>query len=109
MDSNKDYILNIRISRKTYNKIKDLAKENKDTISHVVRKVIDDSMDIASSIHDDIFGKSNPKEHITTYYRATAAQDIPCATCGKIIKKEKDLVVGETANGKKFYFCTDCM
>jgi len=108
MENNKDYILNIRISRKTYEKVRTLAKENAESISHLVRKVIDDGLDVASDVSEDIFGKGKKVRNIVSYYNGTAGQDISCAECGHAIKAGKAITIGESSSGKKYYFCSDC-
>ena len=105
---NKDYIINIRVSKETYTKIRDRAHENRETVSQLVRKVIHDSTEIINDITDDCFGKESIKKNIVTYDTVTAAQDIRCAHCSKTIHAGETIVVGETANGKKHYFCVSC-
>lgn len=105
-DNNKDYILNIRISKETYEKVKNEAKENAESVSNLIRKVIDDGLGIASNISKEIFDKKI--KNITNYYNGITAKDIPCSQCGKIIKSNKTVVVGETNWGKKYYFCSKC-
>ena len=118
-NDNKDYILNIRLSKKTYDQVKNLAKENAESISHLVRKVINDGLDIAADISDDIFGEKsktpNSKKttakkstNIINYYNGIAARDMLCANCSHKIKSGQKIIVGESTFGKKYYFCVNC-
>jgi len=107
-NENKDYILNIRISKKTYEKVKDLAKENAQSVSHLVRKVINDGLDIASDLSEDIFGKGKKETNIISYYHGIAGRDIWCAKCGRKIKMGQKIVIGESTFEKKYYFCVNC-
>src|SRR3989344_4274039 len=47
-EESKDYIINLRVSRATYDKVKQKAKENRETVSNLLRKVIDDSAEIVT-------------------------------------------------------------
>lgn len=105
---NKDYILNIRLSKDTYQKVKNLAKENAESVSHLVRKVIHDGLDIASDITKDVFGNDKKAPNIINYYNGIAAQDIACSECNQKIKSGQKIVIGESAFGKKYYFCVSC-
>lgn len=109
MEENKDYIINFRVSRKTYEKIKEKAKENRESISNLARKAVEDSAEIISDLSREIFGKGENKfEDIVSFHKAQFAQDMKCASCGKMIAKGTVGVVGETKAGKRYYFCTDC-
>lgn len=107
-EENKDYILNIRISQKTYEKVKTLAQENAESVSHLVRKVINDGLDIASDISEDIFGQRKKASNIMNYYNGKAARAMLCSHCGRKIKSGQKIVIGESAFGKKYYFCVNC-
>lgn len=106
-ENNKDYILNIRISRKTYEKVKGMAKENRESVSHLVRKVIDDCLEIGNDLSEEIFGKKK-ENNIFTYYNGVTAKDMSCSECGDNIKSGKTIIIGETNKGKKYYFCSKC-
>jgi len=111
MDDNKDYIINFRVSRKTYEKIKEKAKENRESISNLARKAVEDSAEIISELSKEIFGKGEDKEKfgdIVSFHKAQFAQDMECVSCDKVIAKGSVGVVGENKTGKKYYFCTDC-
>jgi formamidopyrimidine-DNA glycosylase len=107
-NESKNYILNIRLSQNTYQKVKNLAKENAESISQLVRKVIYDGLDIASDISEDILGKNKKTSNITNYYRGTAAQGLTCANCGHKIKSGATITIGESSFGKKYYYCSNC-
>lgn len=100
-EKNKDYILNIRISKDTYEKVKREAKENTESVSNLIRKVINDGLGIVSDLTDN-------QKNITSYHEGKTAKDISCSQCGKIIKSGKIVTVGETNWGKKYYFCSKC-
>ena len=99
-DKNKDYILNIRVSRETYEKVKDMAKENSESVSALIRKVIKDSDEILG----DIFPRKDKWGDIKTYSTEKAARDIECEKTGKKIKKGSSVIVGQTSSGKRHYF-----
>lgn len=95
----KDHILNIRVSKETYEKIKGMAHENSETVSNLVRKVIRDS----AEIFDDVFNVNHWSD-IKTYSTEKAACDIVCEKSGKKIKKGGTVIVGETSSGRRHYF-----
>jgi hypothetical protein len=107
-DSNKDYIINLRVSRETYDKIKQKAKENQESISNLVRKAIDDSAEIVSDLREDIFGKRDKFKDVVGYHKSKAAQEIICAKCGLTISPNATITVGETTGVKKYFFCERC-
>lgn len=106
----KDYIINLRVSRATYNKIKEKAKENSETISNLVRKAIDDSSEIISDLSKDIFGKNRKKDFddIASYHKVKAAKEISCDNCGAKIRAGEAATLGETRSGRGYYFCAKC-
>lgn len=110
MNENKDYIINLRVSRATYNKIKDKAKENGETISNLVRKAIDDGADIISDLSNEIFGKGGKDKFgdVISYHKAEAAKEIDCDRCGKKIPAGAAVTIGETKSGRGYYFCPKC-
>lgn len=99
-DKNKDYILNIRVSKETYEKVKDIAQENSESVSALIRKVIKDSEEILG----DIFPSKGHWDDIKTFSTEKAARDIVCEKTGKKIKKGSPVVVGQTSSGKRYYF-----
>lgn len=107
-NDNKEYIVNIRVSKDTYNKLKNKAKENSQTLSDLIRKTLDDSYEIFSDIRKDLFGDDKNKNGMIYYQKAILARDIHCDVCGNIVKKGTDIFIGETKNGNKKYFCNDC-
>ncbi len=99
-NNNKDYILNIRLSRETYEKVREAAKENSESVSALVRKIIHDS----GEIFDDIFSPKHRFADIKTYSTEKAARDIVCEKSGKKIRKGSPVIVGETSSGRRYYF-----
>lgn len=104
---NKDRLLNIRISKKTYDRVKQAAEENKESVSNLVRKIISDCLEITHDISQDIFNKTETTK-IFTYYQGVTAQNIICTKCHKKIKAGNKITIGETTTGKKYYFCSKC-
>jgi hypothetical protein len=109
-NKNKDYIINLRVSRKTYEKIKDRAKTNSQTISNLVRNIIDDSTEIITDLSDEILGKkrSDKFNDIISYHKGLLAQDRKCDNCGMRIPKQSTATIGETATNARYYFCKKC-
>lgn len=107
-DEAKDYIINIRVSRATYEKIKQKARENRDTISNLIRKTIDDSSEIISDLSRDLFGKKKPFADIASYHRARLAREQECAGCKVGLAIGEIVTVGQTPGGKSYYFCQAC-
>jgi uncharacterized protein (DUF1778 family) len=106
---NKDYIINLRVSRATYEKIKERAKENSETVSNLIRKAIDDSAEIISDISEEVFGKNKKDfKDVVSYHDAESAKEMECAKCKDEIPSGAVLAVGETKSGKKYYFCRKC-
>ncbi len=99
-NNNKDYILNIRVSKETYKKVKDMAKDNSESVSALIRKVLKDSEEILG----DIFPHKSGWDSIKTFSTEKAARDIVCEKTGKKVKKGSPVVVGQTSSGKRYYF-----
>lgn len=106
--NNKDYILNLRVSRATYDKIKQKAKENSESVSNLVRKAIDDSTEIIADLSDEIFGEQSKFKDIVGYHKSKAARDLKCSKCGKVIPTGEMFTIGETESVKKYFFCKNC-
>ena len=107
-DDRKDYILNLRVSRATYEKLKNRAKENRETMSNLARKMLDDGIEIIGDVSDELFGKSKKEPEIVYSYNADLAQTSTCDQCGCELQPGKKIKVAENKVGKKFCFCTKC-
>lgn len=107
---NKDYVINLRVSRATYDKLKKKAAENRDTLSGFVRKAIGDGSEVVRDLSRDVFGDRRKRklEDIVSYHEADLARDTECAACGKALKKGRKASVGHTASGTAHHFCADC-
>src|ERR1043165_4000229 len=106
---NKDYIINLRVSRDLYDKIKRKAHENQDSISNLVRKAIDDSVEIFDDLSKEFRGEGKAtQKDIIGYQWYRAARDVPCDTCGASIEEGQTYLVGETRGSKKYIFCDTC-
>ncbi len=108
METNKDYILNIRVSKETYNKLKTKAKENSESLSTLVRKTLDDSWEIFSDLKSDLFGEDKKTNGVVYYQKVILAKDGICDRCSAAIAKGDHVFLGETKSGAKKYFCNDC-
>lgn len=110
MEDNKDYILNLRVSKETYDKIKNKAKKNGHTISALLRGVIDDSVEIISDISNDLAGKKHSQKFsdIISYHKAVLAQSKKCDNCDAGMVPGDLTTIGETASDKTYYFCSRC-
>ena len=109
MEDNKDYILNIRVSKETYNKLKEKAKENSETLSTLVRKTLDDSWEILSDLKNELFNENNKANNGVAYYqKIIAAKELACDRCKMNIPKGSQAFLGETKTGSKKYFCQNC-
>ncbi len=106
-DNNKDYIINLRVSRETYDKIKNKASENRETMSNLLRKVIDDSAEIIGDLSKDILGREST-DNIVSYSKVMLVSDVACAGCAKSIKAGQTVTAGYTRQGKMKYFCPAC-
>ncbi len=107
-DSNKDYIINLRVSRDTYEKIKNKAKENSESISTLIRKAINDSAEIIGDLSNEIFQKKDKFKDIVGYHRFRTAQELECSQCHSKIPLGEIVTVGETEKSKKYFFCKTC-
>ena len=107
-DSNKDYILNLRVSRVTYEKIKHKAKENSESISTLIRKAISDSAEIIDDLSGELFQKRDKFKDVIGYHRFKTAQKIECSQCHSEIPAGETATVGETEKSKKYFFCKVC-
>ncbi len=109
MSDKKDYIFNIRLSRDTYEKLKQKATENRETMSNLARKVIDDGLEIFQDVSNDLFGNSvSARDKIVHSYKVFLHQDAVCAETGQTMKKGEQAIVGETQTGKKYIFHPSC-
>ena len=107
-DNSKDYIINLRVSRETYDKIKRKAKENQESISNLVRKAIDDSAEIIADLSNELLNKKAAFKDIVGYHKSKAARRLECAKCGAGIASGDVVTVGETESAKKYFFCRNC-
>lgn len=107
---NKDYIINLRVSRDTYEKIKEKAKENRESMSNLIRKTVDDSLEIISDLSNELLGKKDSEKFkdIIGYMKIKTAREVECDKCGASIKSGETITVGETENAKKYFFCNNC-
>ena len=107
-DANKDYIINLRVSRTTYEKIKHKARENSESISNLIRKAIDDSTEIIGDLSEELFSKRDKFKDIVGYHRFRTAQELECSQCHSKIPAGETATVGETEKSKKYFFCKEC-
>src|SRR4051812_17508054 len=108
-DSTKDYIINLRVSRQTYDKVKSRARKNGQTISNLIRGIIDDSAEIISDISHDLRGPKKEKfGDIVSYHKSVLAQAKTCDNCGTEMLQQTEATVGETLGSKRYYFCNNC-
>lgn len=109
-EDNKNYVINLRVSKATYEKIKQKARENRESISNLVRKAVEDSSEIISDLSEEIFGKGkdNKFQDVASYHKSKAAKDIKCDKCGAAIAAGAGVTVGETTGAKKYFFCENC-
>ncbi len=110
-NDNKDYIINLRVSRATYEKIKQKAKENRESISSLVRKTVGDSVEIISDLSNELLGKDKKGEFkdIISYHKVKVAQEIKCNKCSMNVPIGEIVTVGETMGVKKYFFCSNCI
>jgi formamidopyrimidine-DNA glycosylase len=109
-EDNKDYIINLRVSRATYDKIKTKAKENRESVSNLVRKAVEDSAEIISDLSGELLGKGKKGNYkdVVSYHKAKTAQELKCDGCGAAIPVAEIATIGETAGAKKYFFCQNC-
>jgi formamidopyrimidine-DNA glycosylase len=109
-DDTKDYVINLRVSKQTYEKIKNKARQNKDTISSLLRGIIDDSAEILSDLSNDLKGgKPGAKfNDVVSYHRGMLAQERLCDNCGVHMVKGETTTIGDTDKGKSYFFCARC-
>lgn len=109
MDDSKDYVLNIRVSKDTLNKLKNKAKENSQSLSDLVRKTLDDSREIFGDFKDDLFGKGEKAANGVEYFqKVIVAKTVDCEKCASPIAKATEAYLGVTKTGEKKYFCNSC-
>ncbi|MFA4845222.1 MAG: hypothetical protein WC654_01550 [Patescibacteria group bacterium] len=109
--STKDYVINLRVSKETFDKIKVRAKKNKDTASGLIRTLIDDSINTVADISSEVLTKANGDSkdaELVSYHKGILAQKRACKTCELEMKAGDAVVIGETSTGIRFYFCLDC-
>jgi len=107
-DTNKDYIINLRVSRATYEKIKHKAKENSESISTLIRKAISDSAEIIDDLSGELFQKQDKFKDIIGYHRFKTAQELECSQCQSKIPAGETATVGVAEKSKKYFFCKNC-
>ncbi|MBI4122065.1 MAG: hypothetical protein HY461_01915 [Parcubacteria group bacterium] len=104
----KDYIINIRVTKDTYDKVRDSAKANSESISNFIRTVITDSVDVISDFAEGLTGRKHSFKDIVSYHKAKLAKAIACGKCGATIAAGAIATIGETSSAKKYYFCPNC-
>ena len=105
-DSKKDYLFNIRLSRQTYDKLKSKAMENRESVSNLARKMLNDGLEILDDISEELFdGKFRKKDEIVYYCEGIILTETSCHECGEKLKTNEKIKIGETKKGKKHYFC----
>ncbi|OGM98488.1 MAG: hypothetical protein A2915_00810 [Candidatus Yanofskybacteria bacterium RIFCSPLOWO2_01_FULL_41_34] len=107
-NTNKDYVINLRVSRATYEKIKHKARENSESVSTLIRKAISDSVEIIGDLSDELFQKREKFKDIIGYHRFKTAQELECAQCRSKIPAGETATVGETEKTRKYFFCKIC-
>lgn len=107
---NKEYIINIRVSKEVYDKLKNRAQENGESLSNLVRKTLSDSWEIFDDLKKDLFGqdKKTDKDNIEHYTKVIVAKDVFCDRCKASISKGEQVIFGETKTGIKKYICSNC-
>lgn len=108
MEDTKDYIINIRVTKETYNNVRDSAKANSESISNFIRTLITDSADLVSDFAEGIAGRKKDFRDIISYHKAKLAKAVGCGKCGSTIPEGTVATVGETSSAKKYYFCGNC-
>ncbi len=111
MTENKEYIINIRVSKDVYKKLKERAKENSESLSSLVRKTIDDGFEIFGDLRKELFGDGEEKNgngKFVHYEKVIVAREMECEHCHKPIAKGDNAFLGETKSGQRKYFCADC-
>ena len=109
MSDNKDYIVNLRVTRETYEGLKKKALENSESVSNFIRKAIEGSIGLVADISEDIINLgSGDLSGILSYHPAKAAKEMSCARCGAKVAKGEDVMVGETGGSRKYMLCGKC-
>jgi hypothetical protein len=109
-DNNKDYILNLRVSKQTYEKIKGRAVKNGSSISTLLRGIISDSVEIISDLSSDLRGKTSASKFndVASYHKGILAKDRACDNCKVNMNKGQVVTIGETDEGAAYFFCAEC-
>ena len=107
--STKDCILNLRVSKETYEKIKERAKRDGDTASSLIRSLIQDSIDTVADLSFEFLSEADKQDtKIVSYHKGVLAQGRECENCRHTMKEGNAVVIGETSTGRRSYFCLDC-
>ena len=106
----KDYILNIRISRALYDKVTKKAYENRETTSHLLRKIIEDSAEIVGDLSEELFHTDRHKKQkpASYYFDAVLVENDVCEKCERIVKEGESVRVMEMPDGTRAYVCDAC-
>lgn len=107
-DDRKDYIINLRVSRDTYEKLKSRATENRETLSNLTRKVIDDGLEIVNDLSDELFGAKKSSSDIVYTYQVHLEQERKCDECRCVISKGETVTIAELQSGRKRCLCSKC-
>lgn len=107
--STKDCIVNLRVSKETYEKIKERAKRDGDTASSLIRSLIQDSIDTVADLSSEFLSEEDkPDAEIVSYHKGVLAQGRVCKNCDHEMKEGDAVTIGETSTGRRSYFCLDC-
>ena len=110
MGDSKEFVINLRVSKQTYEKIKNRAKKNKDSVSNLIRNIINDSTEIISDISSDLKNKEKKAKFndVLIYQRGTLAKENLCGNCGAHMAAGESVTIGRTDSDACYYFCFRC-
>lgn len=90
----KEKVINTRVSEELYEKIIAKSRKRRTTVSHLLRNVLEDVIDIHEDVSDIVEEKLRArlkrKQNVPLGYQAiTLAQDVECIVCDKPQKRGK--------------------
>lgn len=104
---NKDQMINLRVPRAVYKKIREFAEENRDTVSNVVRKAIEDNLTFIAEVSSQVLNNGKFQD-VVGYASLKAARPLICDKCRSAIKTGEGIALGETQGARKYVFCGTC-
>lgn len=111
----KKKIVQTRVSEELYDKISKSARNNRVTVSNLVRNIVEDVLDIQEDVVDAIDSKvrktifGDKDAEVLGYQTLTLSKTYSCDYCEKLMKKGNELFeISFEDSRRKDFVCSSC-